>query len=131
MYDEDKGGFISKIIGPKRAWRDYKARKAQLPGNYRIAIDAVEHYLMYAGGGGDGAGWATVFEDLVDLFEQSAANGTPIREVVGDDPVAFVEVFIQNYPAGGWIRRERERLASAIDRAANDQSANTDGEGSK
>ena len=40
MYDEDKSGFISKIIGPKRAWRDYKARKAQLPGNYRIAIAA-------------------------------------------------------------------------------------------
>jgi hypothetical protein len=51
--------------------------------------------------------------------------------VVGDDPVAFVEVFIQNYPAGGWIRRERERLASAIDRAASEQLANTDGEGSK
>jgi len=27
-----------------------------------------------------------MFEDLLDLFEQSAANGTPIREIVGEDP---------------------------------------------
>ncbi len=129
MYDENKGGFLAKVIGPKRAWRRYKARKAQLPSNYRTAIDAVEHYLMYAGGG-DGAGWETVFEDLVDLFEQSAAHGTPIREIVGDNPVEFVEVFIQNYPAGGWIRRERERLTSAIDRASNAESATPADEGS-
>jgi len=27
-----------------------------------------------------------MFEDLLDLFEQSAANRTPIREIVGEDP---------------------------------------------
>ena len=29
----------------------------------------------------------SMLDDLADLFEQSAANGTPIRAVVGDDPV--------------------------------------------
>ncbi|MFI6793991.1 hypothetical protein [Streptosporangium canum] len=32
-----------------------------------------------------------MFEDLADLFEQAAADGTPIREIVGEDPVEFVE----------------------------------------
>ena len=39
-------------------------------------------------------------EDLADLFEQSAADGTPIREIVGEDPVEFAEAFLPNYPEG-------------------------------
>jgi DNA-binding ferritin-like protein (Dps family) len=57
-------------------------------------------------------------EDLADLFEQSAANRTPISEIVGEDPVEFVEAFVRNYPEGQWITRERERLTNAIARAA-------------
>jgi DNA-binding ferritin-like protein (Dps family) len=110
--------FISKMIGDKRRWRQYKARTRKLPANYRAAVEAVERYLMYFGGRGDGAGWASMYEDLADLFEQSAANRTPIREIVGEDPVEFVEAFVQNYPEGRWITRERERFISAIERAA-------------
>jgi DNA-binding ferritin-like protein (Dps family) len=109
--------FTSKVTGDKKRWRQYKARKEQLPANYRTAIDAVERYLMYFGRG-DGPSWASMLEDLADLFEQSAANGTPIREIVGEDPVEFVEAFVQNYPEGQWRARERERLTNAIERAA-------------
>jgi DNA-binding ferritin-like protein (Dps family) len=62
-----------------------------------------------------------MLEDLTDLFEQSAANGTPIREVVGEDPVEFAEAFLRNYPEGQWISRERERLTHAIDRVAGNE----------
>ena len=65
-----------------------------------------------------------MLEDLVDLFEQSAANGTPIREIVGEDPVEFVEAFVRNYPEGQWIIRERERLTNAIERAAGEATGN-------
>lgn len=107
--------FISKVIGEKGQWRQYKARTKQLPANYRTAVEAVERYLMYFGTGGGGT---AIYEDLIDLFEQSAADGTPIREIVGEDPVEFVETFVRNYPKGQWIIRERERLISAIERAA-------------
>jgi len=109
--------FMSKMIGEKRRWRQYKARTSQLPASYRTAADALERYLMCFGPG-DGASAASMFEDLADLFEQSAANGTPIREIVGEDPVEFAEAFLRNYPEGQWINRERERLTSAIERAA-------------
>src|SRR5450756_17765 len=116
MSEAEKGGFISKVIGPKRRWRAYKARTRQLPASYRTAVDAIERYLMYfVPVDGDSA--AAMFEDLADLFERAAADGTPIREIVGDDPVEFVEAFVQNYPKGQWIIRERERLTSAIERA--------------
>jgi DNA-binding ferritin-like protein (Dps family) len=108
---------FSKMIGDKRRWRRYKARTRQLPENYRTAIDAVERYLMYAGGRGDGPGSASMLDDLAELFEQAAANGTPVREIVGDDPVEFIETFVQNYPERQWISRQRERLNNAIERA--------------
>lgn len=108
--------FISKVVGPKRQWREYKARGRQLPASYRTALDALERYLNYYGGtGGDGT---ALYGDLVDLFEQSAASGTPVRDVVGEDPVEFIETFAANYPKGQWIVRERERLINAIERAA-------------
>jgi DNA-binding ferritin-like protein (Dps family) len=107
--------FISKVVGEKGQWREYKARKRQLPASYRTAVDALERYLRYFGTGGGGT---TIYEDLIDLFEQSAASGTPIREIVGEDPVEFIEAFVRNYPKGQWIIRERERLTNAIERAA-------------
>jgi DNA-binding ferritin-like protein (Dps family) len=116
--------FISKVIGEKRRWRQYKARTRQLPASYRTAVEALERYLMHIGPGGDGAGAASMFEDLVDLFEQSAANRTPIREIVGEDPVEFLEAFVRNYPDGQWRIRERERLISAIERAAGENTGN-------
>ena len=110
--------LIAKVIGEKRQWRQHKTRTRQLPPSYRTAVEALERYMMYCGPGGDGAEAASMFEDLIDLFEQSAANGTPIREIVGEDPVEFLEAFVRNYPDGAWRVRERQRLISAIDRAA-------------
>ena len=52
------------------------------------------------------------------LFEQAAADGTPVREIVGEDPVEFVEAFVQNYSEGGYVpTRGRKRLTDAIARA--------------
>jgi len=108
--------LASKVIGEKRRWRQYKARTRQLPDRYRTAVNAIERYLMYFGPA-DGDSAASMFEDLADLFEQAAADETPIRAVVGEDPAEFVEAFAQNYRKGGWVTRERERLISAIERA--------------
>lgn len=117
MFDPEKGGFISKIIGPKRRWRAYKARVRQLPANYRTAVEAIERYLMHFGPmEADGA--TSVLEDVADLFERAAADATPIREIVGADPVEFVEALIGNYEKGGYVSRERNRLTKAIARAA-------------
>lgn len=104
-------------IEQKRRYRQYKARTQRLPDDYRIAVEGLERYMLHCGlGTGDGS--VAMFEDLIDLFEQSAASRTPIRAVVGNDPVEFVEEFLKNYPEGQWISRERARLGAAIARAA-------------
>ena len=117
---EVEKGFIAKVIGPKKQWRQYKARVKQLPPNYRAAVEAIERYLMYFGPmGADSA--TSLFEDVADLFEQAAADGTPIREIVGADPVEFVDELVRNYSKGGYVARERQRLVSAIDQAAGEE----------
>ena len=113
--------IAAKVIGEKKRWRDYKARVRKLADPYRTTVDALEHYLMVSGGISDGESAASLLENLAELFEQSAADGTPIREIVGDDPIEFIEAFIRNYPEGDWRSRERQRLIDAIDQAAGDK----------
>jgi DNA-binding ferritin-like protein (Dps family) len=124
MSDTEDSGYLSKfitlVIGDKRRWRQYKARVKQLPPNYRTAVEAIERYLMHFGML-DGDNAASLFEDVADLFERAAADGTPIREIVGTDPVGFVDELIRNYAKGGYVTRERQRLISTIDQAAGDE----------
>jgi DNA-binding ferritin-like protein (Dps family) len=104
-------------IEQKKRYRQYKARTERLPESYRTAINALQRYSYYFGGG-TAEGGLSMLDDLADLFEQAAANGTPVREIVGENPVEFADAFLSNYPEGQWIVRERKRLTSAIDRAA-------------
>lgn len=116
--------WIETVTGSLEEKKQYKRDKARikaLPPTYRGAAEAVERYLMYAGGIAKGDVLVRMYADLVDLFEQSAANGTPIREVVGDDPVEFVEAFVANYSDGSWISKERTRLNRAIEDAEREE----------
>jgi len=117
-------GWIEKVAGSleqKKRYRQYKARAEQLPANYRTAIEALDRYLMYFGAITRGDLLLSMLDDLADLFEQSAANGTPIRDIVGNDPVEFAEAFLQNYSEGQWIQKERDRLTKAIASVAGDE----------
>ncbi|NUP01295.1 MAG: DUF1048 domain-containing protein [Nonomuraea sp.] len=112
--------YLELVIGPlddKKRWRRYKARVKALPENYRIAVEALERYLMHFGPA-DGSGAMDMYDDLAELFERSAADDTPIRDIFGDDPVEFAETFMANYPLGRYRARERHRFTSAVERAA-------------
>jgi DNA-binding ferritin-like protein (Dps family) len=92
--------MAARWIEQKRHYRQYKARIERLPGSYRTAAAGLWRYTTYLGGMGDGDSILTMLDDLADLFEQGAANGMPIRDIVGEDPVEFAEAFLRNYPAG-------------------------------
>jgi len=49
------------------------------------------------------------------FWERAAADGTPVRAIVGDDPVEFAETFAQAYTGAHWIDKERARLTKAIE----------------
>lgn len=116
----DISDLASKVIGDKKRWRAHRARVNKLPEAYRVAVEGIERYVLYTGPG-DGDSINGMLEDLADLFEQSAAAGTPISGIVGDDPVAFAEDFKRNYGLGSWLGKEQQRLIDAIQRAEHGQ----------
>lgn len=109
--------WIEALTGSLEQKKQYKkdvARIEALPEPYRASAKAVQRYVMYAGGVTDGATLVTVMGDLADLWEQAAADGTPVRDIVGDDPAAFAEEFAAAYQGKQWIDKERERLNKAV-----------------
>jgi DNA-binding ferritin-like protein (Dps family) len=111
---------VTGSLDEKKRYKQHKARVAQLPQDYRTAVEALERYFMYFGSITKGDVLVTMLDDLADLFEPAAVDGTPIRTIVGDDPVEFAETFIANYSEGQWINKERVRLTKAIDSVAGD-----------
>ena len=103
MSDTEQGGFISKVIGPSGGGGRTRRACDSFP-KLRTTVEAIERYLMHFGPM-DGDSAASLLEDVADLFERAAADGTPIRAVVGEDPVEFVEALIGNYEKGGYVTR--------------------------
>jgi DNA-binding ferritin-like protein (Dps family) len=108
---------VTGSLEQKKQWRQYKARVEALPEPYRGAAKAVERYLMYAGGVVDGDTIVQMYADLADLWERAVADGTSVRDLVGDDPATFAEEFAAAYNGQQWIAKERDRLNKAIDEA--------------
>jgi len=81
---------IKKIAADKREYRRQMARVDALPPDYRYVFKKIQSQ-MWAFAGGDGMDQLAVHYDLIDLFEQGAAQGKPVLEVTGDDVAAFVD----------------------------------------
>lgn len=108
---------LTGAVEDKKRWRAYRERSKALPAEHREVLAAVERYLLRCPAGPtDGSRAASMYEGLADLFEQAAADGTPVRSVVGEDPVEFAETFAATYSDGGWIAAERRRLRASVDR---------------
>ena len=108
---------LTGSLEQKKQYKQDKARIDALPDPYGAAAKALHRYFMYFGGITDGDTLITMFGDLADLWERAAADGTPIRDIVGDDPVEFAETFARAYSGKQWIDKERARLVKAIDDA--------------
>jgi DNA-binding ferritin-like protein (Dps family) len=112
--------WIEALTGSLEQKKQYKqavARVDALPEPYRSSAKAVNRYFMYYGGITDGDTLVTMISDHTDLWERAAIDGTPVRDIVGDDPVEFAETFAASYSGTQWIDKERARLTKAIDAA--------------
>ena len=105
---------LTGSLEQKKQYRQYKARVDALPEPYRATAKACDRYFMYYGGVTDGDVMMTMLGDLADLWERAAADGTPVRDIVGEDPVEFAEAFARAYSGKEWIDKERARLRKAV-----------------
>jgi DNA-binding ferritin-like protein (Dps family) len=106
--------LVTGSLEQKKQYRQTKARIDALPEPYVTVAKAFDRYFMRYGGLTDGATIVQMYDDLADLWERAAVDGTPVRDVVGDDPVEFAEAFAQAYGGKRWIDKERARLAQAV-----------------
>ena len=108
---------ITGSLEQKKQYKQYKARIEALPEPYGTAAKALQRYFMYYGGVTDGETALKMMSDFVELWERAAADGTPVRAIVGENPVEFAETFAQAYTGTQWIDKERARLTKAIEDA--------------
>ena len=94
---------ITGSLEEKKKYRQGKARIDALPEPYRTAATAFQRYFMYYAGFTAGDVIVAMMGDFSDLWERAAADGTPVRDIVGDDPVAFAEAFAEAYSGKQWF----------------------------
>ena len=108
---------LTGSLEQKKQYKRDKARIEALPEPYGSVAKAFERYLMYYGGVTDGDTLVEMLGDFTDLWERAALDGTPVPEIVGEDPVEFAETFAQAYAGKRWIDKERARLTAAVEDA--------------
>lgn len=91
------------IIGDlddKRKYKQMMKRVDALPNEYSITFKQIQKYIYTVGGiSGDITIFnnLNIFEDLLDLFEESAADERNIIDVIGSDASKFCDEFINAY----------------------------------
>ncbi|MGD3112092.1 DUF1048 domain-containing protein [Streptomyces sp. YGL11-2] len=85
---------IQDIIEGKRQWRALMARVKALPPDYQIVYKEVQRYLFKVGPVDlpDGS----LLSGIVGFFEEGAAAGKGILEVIGNDVAAFCDDLVKD-----------------------------------
>lgn len=105
--------FIKLIIGDLDEKREYKQmmkRVEALPKDYSFAFKKIQKYMYTVGApGGNMTIFTdmTMFTDLVDLFEVSAADGRQVIDVIGSDVDKFCDEFMSAYITNSETLREK------------------------
>lgn len=124
--------IIKLIIGDledKRAYKQMMKRVDALPKDYRFAFRKIQHYMFSVGSPDDDITIftdLTMFTDLVDLFEASAAEGRQVIDVIGSDVGKFSDELMSASVANTETLREKinkEVMGKLTRRANNDAGA--------
>lgn len=95
---------IKEVIDGKKKWRAHMARVKALPPDYQVVYKEIQKYLFKVGGG-------TLLAGLVDFFEEGAAAGKGVLELIGTDVAAFCDGLVNSSRTNADISQEQERRA--------------------
>lgn len=111
-YIKRAADYTKEMFEGKKQYKEFKKQKAKLPSKYFQAFDALEKYMWNFAGGND---FQFVLDDLLQLFEESAYEGVPVKEIIGEDPVEFVTNFMAQYPEEQWLIKMQNKLRKEIE----------------
>ncbi|WP_336216668.1 DUF1048 domain-containing protein [Nonomuraea sp. LPB2021202275-12-8] len=85
---------IQDIIEGKKQWRAHLARVKALPPDYQIVYKELQRYFFKVGPVEltDGS----LLTGIVDFFEEGAAAGKGVLELIGNDVAAFADDLIKD-----------------------------------
>lgn len=85
---------IRDIIEGKREWRAHMARVKTLPPDYQIVYKEIQKYLFKIGPIDllDG----NLLSRILDFFEEGAATGRGVVELIGNDVAAFCDDLVKD-----------------------------------
>ena len=85
---------IRDIIEGKKQWRAHVARVKALPPDYRIVYQEMQRYFFKVGPVDLTEG--TLLSGIVDFFEEGAASGKGVLQLIGTDVAAFADGLIKD-----------------------------------
>jgi DNA-binding ferritin-like protein (Dps family) len=86
---------IGKILESKREYKRKMARVNALPEDYQYVFKKIQsHMWMFAAG--SGYDMLKIHYDLIELFEQGAAEGKRVLEITGEDVASFCEELMRS-----------------------------------
>jgi DNA-binding ferritin-like protein (Dps family) len=106
---------IHDIIEGKRQWRAHLTRVEALPPDYRIVYGEMQKYLFKVGPVDLADG--QLLTGIVDFFEEGAAAGTAVMDLIGPDVAAFADGLIENAPTYADVYQDSIRRTSDTDGA--------------
>ncbi len=97
-------------LGEKKEYKNLVKRVDALPKEYRLAFKKIQNYMYTVGSPhGDLVMFTdlTMFTNLVELFEESAAEGKGVLEVIGSDVSKFVDEYMNAYSSDSETIRQK------------------------
>ncbi|MFE9664455.1 DUF1048 domain-containing protein [Streptomyces sp. NPDC005955] len=85
---------IQDIIEGKKQWRAHTARVKALPPDYRIVYEEMQKYFFKVGPVDLPDG--NLLSGIVDFFEEGAASGKGVLQLIGQDVAAFCDDLIKD-----------------------------------
>ncbi|MCH5462750.1 DUF1048 domain-containing protein [Lactobacillus sp. LC28-10] len=104
----------NNIVGDKKRYKQFKADVQALPEAYAQTLTALQTYIWNFAKSG---AMMDVLEEILHMFQESAAENVPVQQVIGDDPVEFAENIMTQYPEELWLIKYRTRLRQQVKKA--------------
>ena len=109
--------IIEKMIGSledKREWNAMEARAKALPSEYHNAYKAIQKYMWTTGGPTDWKECSRIFNGIIDLFEEGAAEGKKVTDLTGEDVASFCDELVKDTKT--WSDKYRTKLNDTVGR---------------
>lgn len=108
--------LISNLITDKKRYKQFQKDTVLLPPAYAQTLQALEKYIWNFAKSGH---IMVALEEMLHMFQESAAEQVPVQNVVGADPVEFAENIMANYPDDLWLIKYRQQLRQRVKEAEN------------